>query len=121
MTQHDTGCTCGAHATDPDDPHAQRRPGEVSLTGKLACRDMAQMMAVLDHAPDHVAASRAEPGCIRFDLVQTDDPLVFAVAERFRSPAAFRAHQTRSRASAWGQATADIERRDFDRRGLDQD
>ncbi len=121
MTRHEPGCACGAHAPAPDDPHTQRQPGEVSLTGKLACRDMAQMMAVLDHASDHVAASRAEPGCIRFDLVQTDDPLVFAVAERFRSVEAYRAHQARTRASAWGRATADIERRDFDRRGLDQD
>lgn len=76
------------------------------------------MMAVLEHAASHIEESRAETGCLQFDLVQTDDPLVFAVAERFADEAAYRAHQTRTRASSWYQATRDIAREGYDRRGV---
>lgn len=117
MHDHPTDCACGQHAPALPDPHAQRSGAQVSLTGRLVCRDMAQMLAVLDHAAAHIAASRAEPGCIQFDLRQTDDPLVFAFAERFADAAAFAAHQARTRASAWGAATADIARDGLDRRG----
>lgn len=116
---HGTGCGCGHHHAPAADPHATRQPGQVSLTGQLVCRDITEMLAMLDHAQDHVDASRAEPGCLMFDLRQTDDPMVWTVAELFRDMAAYRAHQDRTRASDWGRATAAIERRGFDRRGLD--
>ena len=112
-------CGCGHHHAAPTDPHAARKEGQVSLTGRLVCRDLAEMLTVLDHADDHVAASRAEPGCLQFDLRQTDDPLVFAFAERFADAAAYRAHQDRTRASLWWSATRDIAREGYDRRGLD--
>ncbi|WP_134726709.1 putative quinol monooxygenase [Paracoccus luteus] len=115
---HGAGCGCGHHHTAAD-PHAARTGAQVSLTGQLVCADVAQMLAVLDHAQSHIDASRAEPGCLQFDLWQTDEPLVFAVAERFADPDAYRAHQTRTRATDWYAATADLERRGFDRRGLD--
>lgn len=117
---HGAGCGCGGHAATITDPHAVRTGPQVSLTGRLVCRDMAEMLAVLDHAQAHIDASRAEPGCLQFDLTQTDDPLVFAVAERFADADAYAAHQTRTRGSAWWSATADIARDGFDRRGLDE-
>ncbi|WP_273502529.1 putative quinol monooxygenase [Paracoccus sphaerophysae] len=114
---HPPGCGCGAHRPQAD-PHALRTGAQVSLTGQLVCRDLAEMMVVLNHAPAHINASRAEPGCRMFDLRQTDDPLVFAFAELFVDEAAYRAHQARTRASDWGAATADIARAARDRRGM---
>lgn len=113
------GCGCGHHHAAAPDPHAARTGAQVSLTGRLVCADMDQMLTVLSHADAHIAASRAEPGCLQFDLFQTDDPLIFAFAERFTDPAAFRAHQDRTAASGWGQATAQIARADRDQRGAD--
>ena len=64
------------------------------------------------HLPQHIAASRAEPGCLSFDVTATDDPLMFEVMETFRTRADFDAHQTRTRASPWFDATRHI-LRDF--------
>lgn len=118
MHDHPPGCGCCHPDPALTDPHAARAEGQVSLTLRLMCRDMAEMMAVLDHAPAHVQASRAEPGCLQFDLRQTDDPLVFDVAERFADIEAYRLHQGRTRASDWGKATAGIARAQYDRRGV---
>lgn len=119
MHDHPAGCGCGHHHA-PTDPHAARTGMQVSLTGRLVCHDMAEMLTVLDHAQAHVDASRAEPGCLQFDLHQTDDPLVFAFAERFADADAYRAHQQRTRASAWGAATQAIAREGYDRRGVQE-
>lgn len=117
--QHPPGCGCGHHAArHAPDPHAARTEGQVSLTGRLVCRDMAEMLTVLEHAQAHIDASRAEPGCLQFDLHQTDDPLVFAFAERFADESAYRAHQARTRATGWYAATRDIARDGYDRRGV---
>lgn len=119
---HPPGCGCGAHgaASAPVvDPHAAREPGQVSLTGLLVCADPVEMLTVLENLRDHVEESRAEPGCLQFDLWQTEDLLIFALAERFADPAAYRAHQSRTRESRWGKLTAGIERRDYVRHGAD--
>lgn len=102
-------CSCGHHHA-PAAP-LSRKDGEITLTGQLICRDMGQMLTVLDHADAHVAATRAEPGCLSFELRQSENPLVFDVAEHFRDRAAFDAHKARSAASDWGRATATLERR----------
>lgn len=61
--------------------------------------------------PDHIAATRAEPGCLLFQVVPDRcDPGRYLVAERFVSRAAFDAHQARSSISDWGRATAGLER-----------
>lgn len=62
---------------------------------------------------DHIALSRAEAGCISFEV--TEDPKIagrFNVAERFSDAAAFEAHQVRVKASDWGQISAGL-RRDY--------
>lgn len=89
---------------------ASERAGVV-LTGQLLCRTADEAAAVLAHLPGHVALTRAEPGCLRFDVVRTEDPLVWQVDERFDGPESFRLHQDRVAASEWGRATAGIERR----------
>ncbi|WP_232962395.1 GNAT family N-acetyltransferase [Paracoccus tegillarcae] len=84
----------------------------IALTGRLICADAAQMMTALAHLPDHTTLSRAEPGNLRFDLTQDEDPLIWQLTELFADADAFAAHQARSRDSAWGQASTEI-KRDF--------
>ncbi len=50
----------------------------------------------------HVKLSRAEPGCLIFEV--TPDPFVpgrFTVAEAFIDRAAFESHKSRTKASDW--------------------
>lgn len=117
---HAPGCGCGHQHTALPDPHRLRTGAQVSLTGQLVCRDMGEMLTVLDLAHSHVDASRAEPGCLQFDLRQSDDPLVFDFAELFVDEAAYRAHQDRTRGSDWFAATQSIQRRGYDRRGTQE-
>lgn len=59
----------------------------------------------------HVRLTRAEPGCLRLDIVELPDPVGrFAVSEAFTGAAAFEAHQARAAASRWAKVTAGIAR-----------
>jgi quinol monooxygenase YgiN len=89
----------------------------VVLTGHLRCDTAEQAAQVTLALPEHIRLTRAEPGCISFDVTPTDDPLVWAVDEEFTDAAAFDAHQTRTRASDWAKASAGIPR-DFHVTGL---
>ena len=82
--------------------------GVIRLTGTLTCTPE-EATTVHAALPEHIRLSRAEPGCIAFDVSETA-PGVFTVAERFADRAAFDAHQTRTRASAWWQATGHMPR-----------
>ena len=82
----------------------------VTLTGRLICTTLAEAARVRAHLPEHIRLTRAEPGCLRFDVVETADPLVWQVDETFADRAAFDAHQMRTRASRWAQETAGIAR-----------
>lgn len=84
---------------------------EVLLTGRLVCQTEAEMGVVREHLPLHVELSRAEDGCLAFDVEAAEDPMVWTVRERFVDAAAFRAHQERVAQSEWGRATIGIERR----------
>ena len=81
------------------------------LTGRLICRDEAAAEIVRTHLPEHVRLTRAEPGCLSFEVRQAGD-LVWSVEEAFADRAAFEAHQARAKGSAWGTATTGI-KRDF--------
>lgn len=104
-----SGCACGHH-------HGANcgRPApegaQVALSGRLVCAGPTELMAVLAHVEDHVAASRAEPGCLYFAISQTEDPLVWQVEELFRDEQALAAHRARTAASDWAAATAGIAR-----------
>lgn len=102
-------CGCGHHHD-----HASARPApvgsQVGRSGHITCADPGQLMALLMHVEAHVAASRAEPGCLHFEIAQTDDPLVWRVEELFRDAAALAAHRQRTAASPWAAATAGIAR-----------
>ena len=89
----------------------------VRLTGRLICASAAEVEIVRRHLPEHIRLSRVEPGCLSFEVVQGDDPLVWHLAERFTDKPAFEAHQARTRSSAWHKATAHV-RRDYRTTGL---
>lgn len=110
-------CACGHHAPATPDSSGTPLPldpAPVGLHGRLICADAGQMMTVLTHLPGHVDLSRAEPGCLRFQIAQSDDPLIWTLDEIFADDAAFAAHQSRMLASEWGQASTGITR-DFHR------
>ena len=84
----------------------------IRLRGQLICMSDDEAQAVRAHLPEHLALTRAEPGCLTFEVDQTDDPMVWEVMEAFRDRASFDAHQARTRESAWFAATRGI-LRDF--------
>tara|TARA_R110002049_G_scaffold10127_1_gene50046 strand:+ start:1912 stop:2196 length:285 start_codon:yes stop_codon:yes gene_type:complete len=89
----------------------------VALNGFLRCADERQADRVRAALHTHVQLTRAEPGCLCFDVTPTDDPLVWQVREEFSDAAAFEAHQTRAAGSDWASMTAGISR-DYQITGL---
>ncbi len=99
-----------------DNSTFQAEPG-VQLSGFLRCATDDEVAIVAEHLPRHIELTRAEPGCLSFEVIQTEDPRVWSVEERFTGPDGFRAHQARVVASEWGQATQGIQR-DYEIVGL---
>lgn len=91
----------------------------MELEGQLVCRDAAEVALIEELLPTHIELTRAEAGCLAFDVAPTGDPLVWRVSEQFSSAESFQAHQKRVAASEWGQATSAIERR-YTVAGLDE-
>lgn len=61
--------------------------------------------------PEHIALSRAEPGCLKFELHEDPEtPGLWRLDELFADEAAFRRHQQRTRASRWGQESTRMAR-----------
>lgn len=76
----------------------------------------AEVLAALE---THKALSRAEPGCLHFNV--EEDPACrgkFLVSESFCDAAAFAAHQSRGQASDWGRVSAGLVRH-YDITGLE--
>lgn len=90
----------------------------IVLTGHLLCATPAEAERVERHLPAHLAATRAEPGCLAFHVRPTADPLAWQVDEVFADESAFAAHQARMAQSTWARATAGIERRYVTREGV---
>lgn len=112
-----SSCSCGHH--HHHHPEIIAGGEEIVLTtpfiavkGRLSCRDPLQMMLALELLPEHVTLSRSEPGNLRFDLAQDEDPMVWSLNELFTSPEAYTAHQARTASSRWGKESADF-KRDF--------
>ena len=108
-------CACGHdHKPSPAPVHGGQPipldPPLVRLTGRLICADTAQMLLALDLLTEHVALSRAEPGNLRFDLAQGEDPLVWDLDELYADDDAFQAHRARLQDSRWGRESQGIER-----------
>lgn len=67
--------------------------------------------AVMAALPKHVELTLAEPGCLKFEVMESAETAGrLLVSEIFVDQAAFEAHQTRNRASDWFQITSGIER-----------
>ena len=91
--------------------------GEVTLTGFIEI-PAGERPALLPLLSEHIRLTRAEPGCLDFQVSEsTERPGWLAVSERFRDAAAFEAHQARATASPWGAATRHL-RRDYRRTDL---
>jgi len=59
----------------------------------------------------HIELTRAEPGCIFFNVDPCPDVSGrFLVSEAFTDEIAFKAHQTRASASPWAEVSAGIPR-----------
>ncbi len=85
-------------------------PQHVTLTGTLTV-PAERRAAVRVALSDHIRLTRAEPGCLRFEVTERrDQPGVFDVRETFSDRAAFEAHQVRAGASPWARITQGLPR-----------
>lgn len=84
------------------------------MSGHIYCATPQELAIALEHLPEHVALSRAEPGCLYFSIDQTADPMVWQVEELFADAAAFDAHKARVAGAIWSTVSATL-RRDIQR------
>ncbi len=71
----------------------------------------ADLAAVRECLPEHLVTTRAEAGCLTFNVVENvEKEGRFEVYEAFIDQAAFEYHQSRARESKWGLVTKNIER-----------
>lgn len=69
------------------------------------------LAAVKDELDKHIQLTRAETGCLIFEVTQDHfNPCRFDVYEGFVDEAAFQAHQARVKSSRWGKITINVER-----------
>ncbi len=82
----------------------------VILSGYLDVPD-GDIATVEAHLPTHIRLSRAEVGCISFNVcLDPQNPNVYLVDEEFATQTAFDAHQARVKSSEWGLATMHLHR-----------
>ena len=82
--------------------------GVIHLTGTMTCPAdrLAEVRAAL---PRHIALTRAELGCLSFEV--SEEPSGhFRVDETFADRAAFEAHNARGAASDWARVTDGLPR-----------
>ena len=85
--------------------------GGVRLSGRMICHTQEEADAVRRHLDAHIERTRAEAGCLLFEITPLGGGRAWSVEELFTDAQAFRAHQRRTVESEWGRATAGIERR----------
>jgi quinol monooxygenase YgiN len=91
-------------------PATDTLKGHITLKGYIdvPLDKLAKVQAAL---PSHKKQTRAEPGCLRFDVTPCHKTAGrFIVMEHFVDRASFDAHQKRADASRWAEITKDIER-----------
>ena len=85
--------------------------GPVRLTGFLRCRTLEEADRIAPHLAEHIRLTRAEPGCLSFEVVRSAaDPTCFAVSETYVDAAALEAHRARAAGTVWARVTAGIPR-----------
>lgn len=82
----------------------------IRLRGHMICVTADELQAVQTHVAEHTRMTLTEAGCLAFEVLPTDDPMVWEVMESFRTMADFTAHQARTRDSVWFAATRSIAR-----------
>jgi len=71
----------------------------------------ADLPAVKQALISHKELTRNEPGCLMFNVTQSETNLNrFNVYEEFIDKTAFEQHQLRVKDSAWGKASANVKR-----------
>ena len=84
--------------------------GNVVLKGHLDV-PAEKLEAVRAALPEHIALTRAEAGCIRFEVRFSEtQPDRLLVSEIFENQTAFDAHQQRAGHSSWASVSQGIER-----------
>lgn len=78
------------------------------LSGTLSVPE-AGLAAARAALPEHERLTRAEPGCVKFNVSEIQ-PGVFSVEETFKDEAAFAAHRERARNTTWAAAAANAVR-----------
>ena len=69
------------------------------------------LAAVQDELINHKKLTRNEPGCLVFNVTQSEsNPNRFDVYEAFINKAAFEVHQARVKSSHWGKVSENVER-----------
>ena len=87
-----------------------QHPKHIYLAGHISAAEP-ERAAVIKALPQHIALSRAEKGCLRFDVSQdSQKPSKFHVFEVFDSENAFKAHQLRSAQSGWAAVSENCQR-----------
>ncbi len=84
--------------------------GKVTITGYLQVpeEELAEVAAAL---PKHRDLSRAETGCLVFEVSQDEaDPCKFNLYEQYTSAEAFDFHKNRSANSDWAGISQNVER-----------
>ena len=87
---------------------AEATTAKIHLTGAMICPPD-RLAAVRAALPDHIRLTRAEPGCLRFEVTEARGGR-FEVDKQFTDRAAFDAHQARGAASDWARVTAGLPR-----------
>lgn len=83
---------------------------KVTLYGHIEVPE-ADLAQILNELPKHIDLTRAEAGCLVFNVEQdTENKLLFSVYEEFESQAAFEYHQQRVKGSKWGEVSKDVKR-----------
>ena len=83
---------------------------KVVLKGHIIVSDK-DLPSVKKELENHKRLTRAEEGCLVFEVTQSEDnPNRFEVYEEFTDEAAFEKHQRRVKTSYWGKVSADVER-----------
>ncbi|MGB0960219.1 MAG: putative quinol monooxygenase [Halocynthiibacter sp.] len=83
---------------------------EIHLNGHVDVPED-RLKTVLAALPEHIRLSRAEDGCIFFNVDQdAQNPLRLLVSEAFTDRPSFDAHQTRASSSHWAEVTEGLPR-----------
>ncbi len=80
-----------------------------SLTVIVGVRATGGREAFLAAIAPHAAATREEPGCLRFDVLEAErEPGTFTLVEHYRDRAAFEVHQGTPHLAAWREASSGL-------------